>query len=217
MLQSEDIFYPDTVITTEEISKTSQDISSVSFDENLVSTLIDLRSKLAHNKNADGASSIAMPVTDRMFRFAVRILKAEAWWNGRSKIQEDDFEILQHVLWSDPKDKPKIYSTILEVINPDKDKIMQLYYDCVDLYDKIKDGSSGATTDKAKKDLEPKAFETAQKIRNAKSKISEHIKDLEAKGRKVDDLKLVAKKVEGLLNDVYEKTLGTTGFKGWSS
>ena len=217
MLQSTDIFYPETVITTDEISKTSQDISSVSFDENLVSTLIELRSKLAHNKNADGTSSIAMPVTDRMFRFAVRILKAEAWWNGRSKIQEDDFEILQHVLWSDPKDRPKIYSTILEVINPDKDKIMQLYYDCVDLYDKIKDVSSGATTDKSKKDLEPKAFETAQKIRNAKSKISEHIKDLEAKGRKVDDLKLVAKKVEGLLNDVYEKTLGTTGFKGWSS
>ena len=213
MIRNTDIFYPKNKVSLEEISKASQDISSISLDEKLTSVLIDLRSKLANVSNKSD-SHIAMPVTDRMFRFAVRVLKAEAWWNGRSTIEEDDFEVLQHVLWSEPKDRSKIYSAILEVINPEKDKIMQLYYDSVDLHKKLKSDSNGKN-EKEKKALEQKAFETAQKIRNAKSKISEHIKDLKNKGRKVDDLEHIQKKVEALLSDLYEKTLGTVGFKGW--
>ena len=156
-----------------------------------------------------------MPVTDRMFRFSMRILKAEAWINGRSEVLEDDVEVLQHVLWSDPTDKSKVYSKILEVINPEKDKVMQLYYDSEDLYDKLKKETSGATTDKERKAIEPKAFETAQKIRRAKVEIADHIKVLEKKGRNIKDLEAIQVKVEQMLTDLYEKTLGTVGFKGW--
>ena len=216
MLQSTDVFYPDNEVSISDLTKVSQEISSVTFDENLASLLIDLRVKLA-KKTTQADGIVCMPVTDRMFRFAVRILKAEAWWNGHKSIQEDDFEILQHVLWSDPKDKSQIYSSILEVINPEKDKIMQLYYDSVDLHDKLKgDSSKSKSKPDKRKEIEKQAFEAAQKIRNAKKQISESIKELESKGRKVDDLKLICKKVDDLLSDVYENTLGTTGFKGWA-
>ena len=217
MLTNTEIFYPNTLVTMEELQKVSQDISEVVLGEDLVSVLIELRAKLSTSlpgtKNSDKA--LSMPVTDRMFRFAVRILKAEAWLNGRTHVSPDDFEILQHVLWSDPSDRSKMYSTILEVINPDKDKIMQLYYDSEEIYTKLKKESSSLKTDKDKKAIEPKAFETAQKLRNSKGKISEYISDLEKKGRNVGDLKPILAKVDNMLNDLYEKTLGTVGFKGW--
>ncbi len=212
MLNNTEIFYPKTLVSIEEIQKASQEISSVVVDESLVSLLIDLRNRLSTNVPG---TKLSMPVTDRMFRFAMRILRAEAWLDGRTEASQDDLEILQHVLWSDPTDKPKVYSKILEVINPDKDKVMQLYYDSVDLYDKLKKETAKASSDKDRKAMEPKAFETAQKIRSAKSKIEDHIKDLSKKGRKVKDLEAVRNKVEEMLNDLYEKTLGTVGFKGW--
>ena len=216
MLTNTEIFYPNTLVTMEELKKVSQDISKVTLGEDLVSVLIELRTKLSTSLPGNKKDrALSMPVTDRMFRFAVRILKAEAWLRGRDTVSEDDFEILQHVLWSDPNDRSKMYSTILEVINPDKDNIMQLYYDSEEIYTKLKKESSGLKTDKDKKAIEPKAFETAQKLRNSKQKISEYISDLEKKGRNVNDLKPILAKVDNMLNDLYEKTLGTVGFKGW--
>ena len=206
MLTNNEIFYPENSVTIEEIQKASQEISNISVSEDIVSLLIELRNKLSTAIPGSDNSRLAMPVTDRMFRFSMRILKAEAWINGRSEVLEDDVEVLQHVLWSDPTDKSKVYSKILEVINPEKDKVMQLYYDSEDLYDKLKKETSGATTDKERKAIEPKAFETAQKIRRAKVEIADHIKVLEKKGRNIKDLEAIQVKVEQMLTDLYEKT-----------
>ncbi len=215
MLTNTEIFYPKNLVTMEEIKKASQEIENISVSEDIVSLLIELRTKLTTTLPGSSNSKLAMPVTDRMFRFAMRILKAEAWMHGRTSVAEDDVEVLQHALWSDPADKSKVYSKILEVINPEKDKVMQLYYDSEDLYAKLKKETSGAKTDKDRKAMEPKAFETAQKIRSAKTKIGDHIKELEKKGRNVKDLEAIQLKVENMLTDLYEKTLGTVGFKGW--
>jgi MoxR-like ATPase len=215
MLKNSEIFYPKTSVTMEEVRNASQEINRISIDESIVSLIIELRNKLSTKIPGKNKTTLAVNVTDRMFRLATRILKAEAWLNGASSVVEDDLEILQNVLWSDPTDKLKVYSSILEVINPEKDKVMQLYYDSEDLYNKLQTETSTAKTDKDRKAIEPKAFETAQKIRSAKAKIAEHIKDLEKKGRKTSDLEVIQGKVEQMLNDLYEKTLGTTGFKGW--
>lgn len=214
MLKLENEFIPEQFVNMEDIRKAQEQVKNIHFSDELISLVIELRRHLS-DKNSNSETKISTAITDRMFRIATRIIKAEAWSKGKDAVEEDDFEVLQHVLWSDPADKQGVYSGILEVLNPEKSKIMELFYNSKEIYDEIKVASKEATTDKTKKAIEPKAFEAAQKIRNAKGKVNEHIKDLEKRGRKTEDLKKIQEKMEHFLNDIYEKTLGTVGFKGW--
>ena len=214
MLQSKNKFDPETTLTLEEVSKSRKEIEAVEVPEGIVSLLIDLRTKLSNN-NSDSNEGLQVSVSDRMFRLSVNILKTEAWLHGNTTVTEEDLEILKHVLWSDPADKQKMYSTLLEVVNPQKDKIMQLFYDSQELYDGLLKEKANAKTDKQKRDIEPHMYETCQKIRSAKGKIRDYVKALEDKGRKTNDLLEVESKMEAMLTELYENQMGVAGFKGW--
>ena len=214
MLQSQTKFVPDTTLTLEEVSASREEINQVELPEGIVSLLIDLRNKLSAN-TSDPSEGLQVSVSDRMFRLSVNILKTEAWLNGNTTVSEEDLEILKNVLWSDPADRQKMYSTLLEVVNPQKDKVMQLFYDSQDLYDGLLKEKANAKTDQQKRDIEPHMYETCQKIRSAKGKIRDYVKELEDQGRKTDDLVEVEAKMEAMLTELYENQMGVAGFKGW--
>lgn len=214
MLSTAKSFTPDTTITLDEILAARKSISAIEIPEGIISLLIDLRKKLTSIVGKD--KNLSVSVSDRMFRLAINILKTEAWFAGKPTVDETSLEILKHVLWTDPKDKQKMYSTLLEVVNPQKDKIMQLFYDSQELYENLLLERSKAKSDKAKRDLEPRMYETCQKIRSAKTKIREYVKVMEDKGRKTKDLEEVEGKMDTYLTEIYEKQMGVgADFTKW--
>jgi MoxR-like ATPase len=62
----------------------------------------------------------------RRWRESVRILQAHAWLDGRAKVDSDDLEILQNVLWEKPEDRNQITKIIVSLSNPDLRKALEL-------------------------------------------------------------------------------------------
>jgi len=65
--------------------------------------------------------------SDRTINNVTRILKAEAWMNGKVDVDESDMEFLEHCLWDEPKKRKQIRSTILEIVNPLADNVLEIY------------------------------------------------------------------------------------------
>jgi MoxR-like ATPase len=64
--------------------------------------------------------------SDRRWRQAVRLLQASAWLDGRPEVGENDLEILTHVLWDSPAQKPTVEREVLQLINPDAREALDL-------------------------------------------------------------------------------------------
>ena len=216
MLKAKANFEPDNTLSIEDVRQSQKQISCVEVPEHIVSLLIELRSKISHN-STNSEDTIRVTVSDRMFKLDYRIMQTEAFLQGRKEVTEDDIEILRHVLWSDPADNQKMYSLLLEVVNPQKDKIMQIFYDAEELYTELKSLKKSAKTDKQKQEIEPQMYETIAKIRDAKSKINDHIKEIVDSGRNPAGTTDLEAKLEGYLSEIYEKDLGVSGFGGYDS
>ena len=216
MLTSNVNFNPESKLSIEDVRQSQNSISNVTVPENIVSLLIELRTKISSN-SSNSEDTIRVTVSDRMFKLAYRIMQTEAFMQGRDYVIEDDIEILKNVLWSDPADNQKMYSLLLEVVNPQKDKIMQIFYDAEELYTGLKSLKKSAKTDKQKQDIEPQMYETIAKIRDAKSKICDYIKEMVDSGRNPAGTTELEAKLEGYLSEIYEKDLGVSGFGGYDS
>jgi CO dehydrogenase/acetyl-CoA synthase alpha subunit len=66
-------------------------------------------------------------VTDRSFINSKKIVQAEAWLRGHAAVQMEDLEILRHCFWSDERHEKKVFNLILELVSPEKGKIMEEY------------------------------------------------------------------------------------------
>jgi len=139
--------------------------------------------------------------SDRTYRNTIGILKAEAMFKGNDTVLEDDFEILKHALWADPKNESAIYTTILAEINPDKNKVVELYDASKELYDEIM-----AEKDETKR--LNNGVEVAMKLKEAKKKIHEFWKSMKQKNKDVTDIEIMEEKVDTYLSTVYTSACG---------
>lgn len=139
--------------------------------------------------------------SDRTYRNTMDILRAEALFNGRDSVTEDDFEVLRHALWTDPKNESKIYTTILAEINPDKNKVVELYEDAKTLFEDLM-----AQKDESKRLKE--GVEVAVKLKEAKKKIHEFYKSMKQKNKDVKDIEIMEDKIEKYLATVFNNACG---------
>lgn len=82
------------------------EVARVDFGDARVRDLAELRAGL--NKRGVVAS-------DRRYRQCVPLLKARALLSGRAEVGLEDLSLLQHVLWSDPEDAPKVEEALAEL------------------------------------------------------------------------------------------------------
>jgi len=139
--------------------------------------------------------------SDRTYRNTIDLLRAEALFNGRDSVEEDDFEILRHALWTDPKNESTIYTTILAEINPDKNKVVELYEDSKTLFEDLM-----AEKDETKRIKE--GVEVALKLKEAKKKIHEFYKSMQKKNKDVKDIQRMEEHVDKYLASVYNNACG---------
>lgn len=91
-----------------DVDEAHQLVQDVQFDPHLYEVMYDIRSAL---------SNAGIVASDRRFRQAVTTLKAFAFLQGRDHVVEDDFTVLQHMLWTDPKDTRAVARVILAHTN----------------------------------------------------------------------------------------------------
>lgn len=180
------------ILSLKDIEKLQAETKKVKVPKEMLELYATLRRAFA----ANGLIS-----SDRTYRNTIDILKAEALLHGRDEVEEDDFEILKHALWSDPKNQSSIYTTILAEINPDKNKVVELFEDAKTMYEDLM-----AEKDSTKKIKE--GVEVALKLKEAKIKIHEFYKSMQKKNKDVTEIKSMEEKVDKFLSTVYNSACG---------
>ncbi len=183
---------PKLMLTIDEIHKAREMVQDVEINEGMADLLIKIRRAMA----VKGITS-----TDRSYNTALKILKAEAFLNGRTELVEDDFDVLRNVLWTDPKDERPVWSVILDLISPEKGKI-------VSLYEKAVETANETLNEKDKKKKVEKGIDTAAKLKKIKKDISKYIKAMEAKKKDTREVKRYDFKVNELLGRVFNESCG---------
>ncbi len=181
-----------TQVTLADINNARAMVKAVEINEGMADVLLKLRRKMAH---------AAIFPTDRTYNVCTKILKAEAFLNGRTSIVEDDFDVLRHVLWTDPKDERAVWTIILDEISPEKGKIVALYEDACEV-------ANATLNEKNSKKRVEKGIDTAAKLKEIKKKISKHIEAMEKKKKDTKDVRKIDAQINNLLSRVFTENCG---------
>lgn len=65
-------------------------------------------------------------VSDRRWRNALGVLRAHALLMGREQVIEDDLLFLQHVLWKDPEERPKVRESLQRLVKGYEEEAREL-------------------------------------------------------------------------------------------
>ena len=179
-------------ISLAEINKARVKTQKVEINEGMNDLLIKLRRKFAHQ---------GIFPTDRTYNTCTRILKAEAFFNGRNAVNEDDFDVLRHVLWTDPKDERPVWSIILDQISPEKGKILTLFEEALET-------ANATLKEKDDKKKVEKGIDTATKLKEVRKKILKLIGEMEKKKKDTTEAIVIEQKVNELLSRVFTESCG---------
>lgn len=78
-----------------------------------------------------------IPVSDRRWKQALSLIRANAWLEGRTQAGDDDLEILVHALWQEPGQIPEVRKEIMQLANPlDKDAL-EIFDQATEVYQNV--------------------------------------------------------------------------------
>lgn len=110
--------------TLEDLYEAQRQVKAIGIPDEIVETLVDIRSSM----QMEGIIS-----SDRRYNQSQIALKAMAWLYGRENVNDDDFRILEHMLWNQPEEIRKVSRVILGHTNPLDQKANEI----IDLADEI--------------------------------------------------------------------------------
>lgn len=99
---------PKTTLTPQELADAQLQASMVDINR-VIHHLATLRQKMVE---------LNIPVSDRRWKQALSLLRANAWLEGRAQAQEDDLEILAAALWQEPGQIVQVRQAIMALANP---------------------------------------------------------------------------------------------------
>jgi len=106
-----------TVMTFAELDAARADAANVSIASGIIRSIADLRRELATNQ---------IVVSDRRWKNALDVLRAHAIVLGRTAVTEDDLIFLEHVLWKDPEEQPKVREAIRRLVKGYEEEAREL-------------------------------------------------------------------------------------------
>jgi len=183
---------PKFTVTIEEILEAQKSVTEVKIPEVVINMVIKLRDKLRQ----DGVS-----VTDRTFKVALRVLKAETWLNGRTEATTEDMEVFKHICWYKPDQEKTVHSIILQLISPEKNKIMTLYEECQETAKSVFKAKEAGKKQNA-------LVEANKKIKDARVQIGKLKNDMEAKKQDTKEVEKMDSELEKLTIQMASEVLG---------
>jgi MoxR-like ATPase len=106
-----------TLITFGELDELRAAVAAIKVPGGLLQAIAALRRDLAAQQ---------IIVSDRRWRNALAILRAHAMLFNRDQVSEEDLPFLEHVLWKDPEELPKVRDAIRRLVKGFEDEAREL-------------------------------------------------------------------------------------------
>lgn len=162
---------PKIKLTLDEIHDAQDEVQNINIPDDVIESLIMVRNRL----KVEG-----LIPSDRRMKAITKVLKAEAWLDGRTKVIDDDLNVLVHMLWDDTTEIQKVNEIVLSEINPKLNEAKKLYDGILESYRAYQKADE--------KDKMKAVGEALQDINSAKRRLKE-LKDLmEHSGRSIDEI-----------------------------
>ncbi len=188
-------------LTLDDLFVAQEQVLSVTISDTITDTMIDIRSDM----QLEG-----LIASDRRYKQSRTAMKAMAWLYGRDHVNDDDFRILEHMLWTNPEDIKKVSRIILLHTNP----LDQEANEIIDIADEIAGQLATALMDARSRGVDTDQTLTKQGIEwfTRCKKLSEQIKKLEQKaikaGRPTNRIEQAKDRVLRVAREVGHNTIG---------
>lgn len=96
-----------TTLDAGELDSLKAQTAAIEIPNGMLGALAELRRDLARQQ---------VIVSDRRWRNSLGILRAHALLLGRSRVAEEDLGFLEHVLWKDPEERPKVRDALHRLV-----------------------------------------------------------------------------------------------------
>ncbi len=96
-----------TTLDAGELDSLKAEAAAIEIPNGMLGALAELRRDLARQQ---------VIVSDRRWRNSLGILRAHALLLGRSRVAEEDLAFLEHVLWKDPEERPKVRDALHRLV-----------------------------------------------------------------------------------------------------
>ncbi len=115
-----------TTLTFAELEALRAMVAAVEVPGGILRAIAELRRSLAAQQ---------IIVSDRRWRNALAIIRAHALMAGRAQANDDDLVFLEHVLWKDPEELPKVRDAIRRLVKGFEDEAHELLIQSQELRD----------------------------------------------------------------------------------
>jgi MoxR-like ATPase len=84
--------------------------------------MIDLYTRIRREVKENGFTN----VSDRKWVQALRVVQANAHLNGRTSVIEEDFEVLENIIWHEPGQIKQARKVVAKLVNPANEKLVEI-------------------------------------------------------------------------------------------
>lgn len=107
-----------TTVTLAEIEEADDLMRAIAIPRDVLAAVAKLRRDLDEDKS--------IVPSDRRYNQSMRLVRANAWLNGRTEATTEDLAVLRFVLWDAPQEKAEVERMTTSVSNPMGDKLNAL-------------------------------------------------------------------------------------------
>lgn len=118
------------VLTHDDLNEAHEQASKVSF-EDILDDLAQLRRQI------EVELSGTVYVSDRRWKQCVRFLQAVVWLDGRTKVDKDDFMMLQNCLWEKPEQASQLAGILSQYVSFISNEVQEAYNEAVALHEQL--------------------------------------------------------------------------------
>lgn len=191
MLRNEAV-QPTAFVSLSDIEEAHRQIAKVGLNDGVLEQILRIREKVRKDVTS---------VSDRTFKKSLGILQAQAWLEGYDEIQSDHLELFRHIAWTKPEQEKSIHSAILELISPEKQKIVEIFSQITDKVQEVYKQQEAQKRNTA-------VVETATKIREARIQIANFKRQMLAKKQDVREVEAMEEKLDRMNLDMAKDILG---------
>jgi len=184
---------PPVQLTFEELIYLQAEAAKVTIEEHNLEMLVRIRNRLR---------DAGIVVSDRRYFQSLSVLKAYAYLNGHSALGDEDYLMLQYVLWTEPTQINKVRNLIIGLTNPYMQEAEEIYEAMLSACRELEHGEE---VHKA-----PLAAETVTKLNQGMKKLSVIEEKLRAERRDTTRVKGYIADTQKKLKEILSLYLGIT-------
>jgi MoxR-like ATPase len=182
-----------TTLSFAELAELSAAAQSIPVAGSILRSIAELRRALLANQ---------IIVSDRRWRNALAVLRAHALISGRAAVDEEDLMFLEHVLWKDPEERPKVRETLRGLLKGYEEQARELLIQSEEMREY-------AERPWDSEEMRRRAFVEAQsKIANILVKFESLLRDAAESGRVIGGADAMRARVKEIQQAVLRQALG---------